>query len=53
MQVQKIRAEMEKKVEPSAIGTVERARLCFSALVNCGVSIWRYPCFGSILKKTQ
>ena len=49
MQVQKIRAEIEKKkVAPSAIGTVERARLCFSALVNCAVSIWRYPCSGSM-----
>lgn len=49
MQVEKIRAEIEKKkVAPSTIGTVERARLCFSALTNCAVSIWRYPCSGSM-----
>ena len=41
-----IRAEIEKTtVAPSAIGT---ARSCFSALVNCAIRIWRYPCSGSM-----
>lgn len=49
MQVKKMRAEITKmKVAPSAIGGVERAKLCFSALTNCPVSVWRFPSSGSM-----